>query len=510
MTSGPVVLCILDGWGLSDGTAGNAPLLAYTPNFDRLMSNCPSATLITHGPDVGLPEGQMGNSEVGHMNIGAGRVVRMDLGRIDHAIANGSYADTPALSSFMDRLETTGGRAHLLSLFSDGGVHGHISHLIATLSALEARGIESILHLVSDGRDVAPRSALPYLQSLEENLPQTAKVGSLTGRYYALDRDNRWDRVEAAYRVIMTGDAPHHAQNAKEALETAYALDLNDEFIPPFRIGSYSGALEGDGLFCLNFRSDRARQILSALCDPKFGAFKRERKPYWSATLGMVPYSDHLSALMATCFPKEHISNTLGAWVSSKGKTQFRLAETEKYPHVTFFLNGGKETPEQNEERHMPHSPKVATYDLAPEMSCAEVTASCVRAIEHGYDLIVVNFANPDMVGHTGSLKAAIKACEAVDAGLGQILEALDKANGRMLVTADHGNCECMIDPKTGEPHTAHTLNLVPIALVNMKEPVSLSSGGRLADVAPTVLAMLGLEAPQDMTGRSLILQNDI
>ncbi len=499
----PVVLCILDGWGIGAVPEGNAPLLAKTPNMDRLMAAGPAATLTTFGPDVGLPRGQMGNSEVGHTNIGAGRVVAMDLGQIDLAIEKGSFAKNGPMCDFIAAMKASGGVAHLMGLVSCGGVHGHISHMIAAVQALADEGIRVVVHALTDGRDVAPQSALADLEHLQSVLPETAKVVTLTGRYYALDRDNRWERVALAYDAIARGHGDQTG-GAQEAVQDAYAVGITDEFIKPCVIGDYAGAQDGDGFFCLNFRADRAREIMAALAAPAFEGFDRGEPIKWAAVMGMAAYSTVHGTFMTTMYPKPEIENTLGAWVASKGLRQFRLAETEKYPHVTFFLNGGAEEPEVGEDRFMPLSPKVATYDLQPEMSSAQVTERFVKAIEERYDLIVVNYANPDMVGHTGDLQAAIMACEAVDASLGPVVEALEKAGGAMIVTADHGNCEMMIDPETGGPHTAHTLNPVPVVVVGAPEGAGLRAG-RLADLAPTVLALMGLDQPDEMTGESLL-----
>ena len=501
-TKKPVVLCILDGWGLREETEANAPALAHTPTYDRIMAECPKAQLITHGPDAGLPSGQMGNSEVGHTNIGAGRVVAMDLGQIDLAIEDGSFPKAEALRTFIAALQNSGGRAHLMGVVSDGGVHGHVSHIVEAARVIAEAGVEVVIHAITDGRDVAPRSALEFLGPLEDALPGTARIGTVIGRYYAMDRDNRWERVETAYRAMVDGDG-QKADSATAAVETAYAEDVSDEFIPATVIGDYAGMGESDGLFCLNFRSDRAREILEAIGNPEFDGFDRDR-PALAARLGMVEYSDRHTAWYPAVFPKRKIDNTLGSWVARHGLRQFRLAETEKYPHVTFFLNGGIETPEKGEDRYMPKSPKVATYDLQPEMSSAEVTAHFVKAIEAGYDLIVTNYANPDMVGHTGDLDAAIKACEAVDRGLTEVMAALETAGGAMVLTADHGNCETMVDPETGGPHTAHTTNPVPVALIGGPQGATLHDG-RLADLAPTLLELMGLDQPPQMTGRSLI-----
>ena len=500
----PVVLCILDGWGLSDRRKGNAPVLAHTPTMDRLMAECPNATLITHGPDAGLPTGQMGNSEVGHTNIGAGRVVAMDLGQIDLAIEDGSFQDMPHLRTFIDRLRDSGGTAHLIGLVSDGGVHGSLDHMIEAARVLDDAGVKVVIHAMTDGRDVAPSSAEGYFDGLSKALPPSVRIVTVTGRYYAMDRDTRWERTERAWEAIVRGQSELRAEDAAQALSDARARDETDEFIQPTVIQGYRGMADGDGVWCLNFRSDRARQIMAAIAAPDFDGFPRPWTPKLASAMGMAEYSEAHNAYLMTVFPKRDIPNTLGAWVAGKGLKQFRLAETEKYPHVTFFLNGGKEAPEPGEDRFMPPSPKVATYDLQPEMSAPEVTAKLVEAIRADYDMIVVNFANPDMVGHTGDVEAAKAACEAVDAGLGEALQALADVGGAAIVTADHGNCEVMIDPETGGPHTAHTLNPVPVALVGGPEGAALRKG-RLADLAPTVLDLMGLDQPAEMTGTSLI-----
>ncbi|TCP39001.1 2,3-bisphosphoglycerate-independent phosphoglycerate mutase [Rhodovulum marinum] len=499
----PVILCILDGWGIGPTHADDAPELAATPNYDRLMASCPHATLVTYGPDVGLPTGQMGNSEVGHTNIGAGRVVAMDLGQIDLAIEDGSFFRNPALTDFIARVKDAGGTAHLMGLCSDGGVHGHTRHILAAARAITEAGVPVAIHAITDGRDVPPKSADRYIAELVAGLPQGAHVASVIGRYYAMDRDNRWARVQLAYHAMANG-LGEEVDTPEQAVTAAYARGETDEFIEPSVINDPPGMKDGDGLFCLNFRADRAREILRAFAQPGFDDFETGKRPKFSAILGMVEYSADHNQWMATVFPKRKLVNTLGEWVAKQGLRQFRLAETEKYPHVTFFLNGGKETPEPGEDRCMPPSPKVATYDLQPEMSAPAVTDALVQAIGAGYDLIVVNYANPDMVGHTGDLQAAMKACEAVDAGLGRALDALDKAGGAMIVTADHGNCETMVDPETGGPHTAHTLNPVPVILVGGPAGAQLRDG-RLADLAPTVLQLMGLPKPPEMTGESLI-----
>ena len=499
----PVVLCILDGWGINPDTSANAPALADTPTFDRIIATCPNATLITHGPDVGLPTGQMGNSEVGHTNIGAGRVVAMDLGMIDLAIEDGSFGRNAPLVAFMDSLKASGGTAHLMGVVSDGGVHGHISHLIHTAKLFHGQGIPVAIHAITDGRDVAPSSGAGFVEALQ-NILGEIPIATVTGRYFALDRDNRWERVSQAYDAMVNGTGQAQANTALEAVMAAYDAGKTDEFIPATVIDGYGGMAPGDGVFCLNFRADRAREILAAIGFDPFDGFERGERPALAARLGMVDYSQAHNETWDTVFPKQVLNNTLGEWVAKQGLSQFRLAETEKYPHVTFFLNGGREAPQEHEDRAMPKSPSVATYDLQPEMSSVEVTDRFVEAIEHGYDLIVTNYANPDMVGHTGDLQAAMAACASVDVGLARVLAALEKAGGAMIVTADHGNCETMVDPATGGPHTSHTTNLVPVALIGGPEGASLRDG-RLADLAPTLLDLMGLEQPDEMTGKSLI-----
>ncbi len=501
-TPKPVILCILDGWGLAPAGPGNAPYLAKTPNMDRLMATCPNATLVTYGPDAGLPSGQMGNSEVGHTNIGAGRVVAMDLGQIDLAIEDGTYAKKDALLGFIAKMKANGGTAHIAGLVSAGGVHSHEAHLLETAKILTGAGVPVQIHAITDGRDVAPTSAKETVSAFAATLPEGARIGTLIGRYFAMDRDNRWERVQQGYDLIVTGNG-HSAANAEAAIAAAYDRGENDEFITATKIDGYSAPVEGDGLLFINFRADRAREILAGLADPEFSDFDVSTRPNWGAVCGMVEYSDLHNTYMDVIFPKQDIVNTLAEWVAQHGRTQFHIAETEKYPHVTFFLNGGKEDPVEGEDRYMPKSPKVATYDLQPEMSAGEVTEHLVDAIEKQYDLIVVNFANPDMVGHTGIIPAAVAACEAVDAGVGAAMAALDKVGGAMIVTADHGNCDMMIDPVSGGPHTAHTLNPVPVILYNGPEGVAMRDG-RLADLAPTVLTLMGIEQPEEMTGECL------
>lgn len=501
----PVVVCILDGWGMREEPAANAPMQAKTPNFDRIWETCPRTLLSASGEAVGLPEGQIGNSEVGHTNIGAGRVVWMDLPRISRAIRDGSFATNDVLLSGVADVKAAGGVMHIAGLLSDGGVHSHIDHMIAATQAVTGAGVQVKLHVFLDGRDVAPSSATGYVADLEARMPSGADVATVSGRFFAMDRDNRWERVSAAYRAMVNAEGAS-ALSAGDAVTQAASAGETDEFVTPHVIAGYGGMQDDDGLFFANFRADRAREILSAIVDPDFAGFNAGKRPKLSATLGMVSYSDRLSTMMGVMFPPEEIVNTLGAYLAGLGKAQFRIAETEKYPHVTYFLNGGVEEPYPGEVRYMAPSPKVKTYDMQPEMSAGEVTENLVQAINGGeYDLIVVNYANPDMVGHTGDLDAAIAACEAVDEGLGEVLTALETAGGAMLVTADHGNCDMMVDPETGGPHTAHTLSPVPLVLVGGPQGVRLEQGGVLGDLAPTVLELMELQAPEEMTGRSLI-----
>ncbi len=505
----PVMLVVLDGWGWREDAADNAVRQARTPRFDALWAAGPHAFLRTSGRDVGLPDGQMGNSEVGHLNLGAGRVVMQDLPRIDAAVADGSLAALPALPRLIGALKASGGTCHLMGLVSPGGVHSHQDHAAALARALSAAGVPVAIHAFTDGRDTPPRAAPGYLRGLEAavaGLPGV-RFATVIGRYWAMDRDNRWDRVRKAYDAMVSaeGEAPR-AADPVAAVEAAHARDVADEFVPATVVGDYAGMRDGDGLLCFNFRADRVRQILSALLDPGFDGFPRARTVRFAAAAGMTEYSRALNAHLATLFAPQSMADILGAVVAGAGLAQLRMAETEKYPHVTYFLNGGEERPYPGEERIMVPSPKVATYDLQPEMSAPELTDRAVEAIGSGrHDLIVLNFANPDMVGHTGSLPAAIRAVETVDAGLGRIADAVRAAGGALVVTADHGNCELMRDPETGGPHTAHTTNPVPVLLTGGPPGAALAEGGRLADVAPTLLALLGLPQPAAMTGRSLL-----
>ncbi len=503
----PVMLVVLDGWGWREDAADNAVRQARTPAFDRLWAAGPRAFLRTSGGEVGLPPGQMGNSEVGHLNIGAGRVVMQDLPRIGDAIASGEISNAPALTGLIEALKKSGGTCHLIGLVSPGGVHSHQDHAAALAKILTDAGVPTVVHAITDGRDTPPQSAGDDLKRLVAALPATIPVATVVGRYYAMDRDKRWERVNKAYDAIVEAEGPRFP-DPQTAIAAAYANKQFDEFIVPAVIGGYRGMQDGDGVLCFNFRADRVREILGAMLDEDFAGFPRKRKLNFAAAVGMTQYSEHLGRLMQTIFPPQTLENILGEVVADANRTQLRMAETEKYPHVTYFLNGGREEPYRGEDRIMVPSPKVATYDLQPEMSAPELTDKAVAAINSGkYDLIVLNFANPDMVGHTGSLPAAIKAVETVDTGLGRIADAIAKSGGALLVTADHGNCELMRDPETGGPHTAHTTNPVPVVLLGAGNR-ALIAEGRLADIAPTLLELMDLPKPAEMTGHSLLRGN--
>jgi 2,3-bisphosphoglycerate-independent phosphoglycerate mutase len=427
-----------------------------------------------------------------------------DLPRIDEAIVSGEIARAPALLDLVQKLKKSGGTCHMMGLVSPGGVHSHQNHAVALAQILAQAGVPAVIHALTDGRDTPPQSASEDLQRLIAALPPSIPVATVVGRYYGMDRDKRWERVVKAYDAIVAAQGPHFA-DAQAAIADAYAHKVYDEFIVPAVIGDYRGINDGDGVLCFNFRADRVREILSAMLDPAFSGFSRKRIVRCAAAAGMAQYSDELDKLMGTIFPPQTFPNILGEVVANAHRTQLRMAETEKYPHVTYFLNGGREQPFEGEDRIMVPSPKVATYDLQPEMSAPELTDKAVAAIESGkYDLIVLNYANPDMVGHTGSLPAAIKAVETVDTGLGRIVAAINKMGGALLVTADHGNCEMMRDPKTGGTHTAHTTNPVPLLLLGAGNRL-LHAEGRLADIAPTLLELMGLPKPPEMTGASLL-----
>ncbi len=501
----PVVLCILDGWGYRAAREDNAVALAKLPVWTRLMQECPHALVATSGRDVGLPDGQMGNSEVGHMNIGAGRILTQELPRIDSAIADNSILENPSLTAFITALAGTGGACHLLGLVSPGGVHSHQDHLAALARLLDHAGIPVRIHAFLDGRDTPPQSALGFMEKFLADIAglKDVKVATVGGRYYGMDRDKRWDRVEKAYDVIVDAKGPR-AADALAAIRASYDAKVTDEFMIPVAIADYQGMQNGDGLLVGNFRADRVRQISAALLDPAFKEFPRPRAVHFAGAVSLTEYSKALTTFMAVMFTPQEAVNTLGEVISNQGLTQLRIAETEKYAHVTFFLNGGVEAEFPGESRILVQSPKVATYDLQPEMSAPEVTDKIVEAIENRrFDVIIVNYANGDMVGHSGILSAAISAAEAIDTALGRLETALKKAGGCMLISADHGNLEMMRDPETGEPHTQHTLFRVPLILVN--GPAASLSDGKLSDLAPTVLDLLHLAKPAEMTGHSLL-----
>ena len=513
----PVILAIMDGWGHREEEAHNAVSLAKTPVVDGLDKGGIKSLLLASGEAVGLPEGQVGNSEVGHMTIGAGRVILQDLRRIDMAIADGSLTELPTLENFIKSLKTSGGRAHLMGLISSGGVHSRDAHILALAEALVSKGVEVILHAFTDGRDTLPKLALESLPKFVAQLPKGITLGTVVGRYYAMDRDNRWERTESAWRALTFGTSQRSASDAEVAVSDAYAAGLGDEFIEPTVIGDYAGMADGDGVLMANFRADRVRQLMAAFCfdematgslvaiqEQKCG-FDISGRPQLHRPLGLVPFAEALTPYMDTLITPPTIKNTLGEVVAEAGLKQLRLAETEKYPHVTFFLNGGSEQSQSGEERTLIASPHVKTYDLAPQMSAKGVLDALLAAIKGGEsDLIIVNFANPDMVGHTGSLEATIKAVETVDKAMGEVIKAVNKAKGVMLLTSDHGNCEVMWDSEADCPHTAHSYNPVPFYLIGGGEKQGVRDG-TLADIAPTLLDLLGIEQPQEMSGTSLL-----
>lgn len=505
------VLIVLDGWGYREETRDNAIANGNTPVWDRLWRDNPHSLVSGSGLDVGLPAGQMGNSEVGHMSLGSGRVIYQNITRIDQAIADGSFNENPAYLEAIDAAVARGGAVHLFGLMSPGGVHSHEDQILAAVRLASARGAKRVyLHAFLDGRDTPPRSAGPSLekaQALFEEL-DCGRLASITGRYYAMDRDNRWDRIEQAYQLLTEGVAPHAYQSGIAALEAAYARDENDEFVLPTIIADQGDepavVSDGDTILFMNFRADRARQLTRAFVGKGFDGFPRKVMPKLSGFVMTTEYSADIHAPCA--FPPESLENVLGDYVAQQGMTQLRIAETEKYAHVTFFFSGGREAEFPGEKRVMVPSPDVATYDLKPEMSAPELTDQLVAAIESGeYDLIICNYANGDMVGHTGDYQAAMKAVEALDECLGRVEKALLASGGCALVTADHGNCEQMMDYGSGQNHTQHTTELVPLVYIG-KRPVSLSSGkGILADIAPSLLTLMGVAQPPQMTGTSLV-----
>jgi 2,3-bisphosphoglycerate-independent phosphoglycerate mutase len=504
----PVVLLILDGWGHRDDPADNALAQARIPHWHTLWAQCPHTLVHTEGRHVGLPDGQMGNSEVGHMNLGAGRIVYQDLTRIDAAIEEGSFFANPELNAACAAVATNGGTLHVMGLLSPGGVHSHERHIFAMLQLARRAGVGAVaVHAFLDGRDMPPQSAQPSLAALQAQCDAlgNARIASISGRYYAMDRDRRWERVHRAWDAIVEARAEFRALDAQAALAAAYARGETDEFVAPTVIAPADAASapmrDGDAVVFMNFRADRARQLTAAFVDPGFDGFAA-RRPQLSRFVCLTEYDARLPAPVA--FAPDDLRHTLGELLGEQGLTQLRIAETEKYAHVTFFFSGGREEPYPGETRILVPSPKVATYDLQPEMSCPELTAKLVAAITtQSYDVIVCNIANPDMVGHTGNLAAAVKAAEAVDVAIGAVSDAVRAVGGALLITADHGNLEMMRDPDTGAPHTAHTVG--PVPLLYFGRPARTRDGGSLRDIAPTLLRLLDLPVPAEMTGRSLL-----
>ena len=508
----PLVLIILDGWGYREETDANAIYHAATPTWDRLWQQAPKTLISGSGLDVGLPKGQMGNSEVGHMSLGAGRVIYQNITRIDLAIADGSFFSNPTYCDAVDRAMEKDGAVHLLGLVSPGGVHSHENHILAMIELAAGRGCKKVyVHAFLDGRDTPPRSAAESLARLDAKLAELdcGRIASIVGRYYAMDRDQRWDRVEKAWRLLCAGEAPFTADTSAAALAAAYDRDEDDEFVQATRIqaaGDPDGwIVDGDSVIFMNFRSDRARELSRVFLDQDFNDFDRRERPQLAAYVTTTHYADDIIAPCA--FPPESLHNTLGEYLSALGLHQLRIAETEKYAHVTFFFSGGREKLYRGEERILVDSPRVATYDLQPEMSAPEVTARLVDAIRNQtFDVIICNYANGDMVGHTGNFDAAVKAAEAIDASLREVLDALGEVGGEALITADHGNCEQMLDD-SGVKHTQHTTELVPFIYVGQRD-LKLQDRGTLPDVAPTMLDLLDLPQPEEMTGHSLVVRS--
>ena len=502
----PVVLLILDGWGHREEVEDNALAQADLPNWHRLLATHPHTLVHTEGRHVGLPDGQMGNSEVGHMNLGAGRIVYQDLTRVDAAIEDGSFFANEQLNAACQDVNANGGTLHVMGLLSPGGVHSHESHVFAMLLLAHRAGMPRVaVHVFLDGRDTPPRSAEASLRALQALCDElgNARIASVGGRYFAMDRDKRWERMRRGWDVMVDAEGEHRATDALSALQAAYARGENDEFVTPTVIHGGAPMRDGDAVVFMNFRADRARQLTSAFVDPGFDGFIA-RRPALSRFVCLTEYDAKLPAPLA--FAPDDLRHTFGEIVAAAGFTQLRIAETEKYAHVTFFFSGGREDLFPGEERILIPSPQVATYDLQPEMSCPELTDKLVAAIGSGrFDAIVCNIANPDMVGHSGILSAAIEAAQAVDVAIGRVSQAVRDAGGALIITADHGNLEMMRDPSTGQPHTAHTVGPVPLVYVGDRH-VALRGGGALRDVAPTLLDLLGVAQPADMSGQSLLL----
>lgn len=511
MSKQTTLLLILDGFGINENNEANAVASAKTPHLDAIMKKYPTVKGYASGMAVGLPDGQMGNSEVGHLNMGAGRIVYQQLTSITKAIQDGDFFKNAALIKAMNVCKENNSALHLFGLLSDGGVHSHIDHLYGLLEMAKKEGLSKVyVHAFLDGRDTPPTSAKEFMTQLVAKMNEigVGKVASISGRYYAMDRDNRWERVEQAYNAIALGKGAE-ATDPVKAIADSYANDKNDEFVIPTVItenGEAIGKIKPeDSIIFFNFRPDRAREMTRVFCDPEFDGFERERI---GAAFTTFTQYDITIPNAEVCFLPEELTNTFGEFLAKNGKTQLRIAETEKYAHVTFFFNGGEEEPNEGEERILVSSPKVATYDLQPEMSVPEVSDKLDAAIRSGkYDVIICNFANPDMVGHTGNLEAAEKAIEAVDTAVGKVIKAIEETNGYAFICADHGNAEQMIDYTNGEAFTAHTTNPVPFVLVNYKEGVTLKEGGKLADIAPTLIEMMGMEKPAEMTGESLLVK---
>ena len=513
MSKKPTVLMILDGYGLNDKQEANAVYEAKTPVMDKLMAECPFVKGNASGMAVGLPEGQMGNSEVGHLNMGAGRIVYQELTRITKEIQDGVFFENEAFLKAVENCKANDSALHLYGLLSDGGVHSHNTHLYGLLELAKKQGLSKVfIHAFLDGRDTAPASGKGFVEELEAKIEEigVGKIASVMGRYYVMDRDNRWERVEQAYNALVMGEGVT-ADSAVEAVAQSYANDETDEFVKPTVVlcdGQPTATInENDSIIFFNFRPDRAREITRAFCDEEFTGFER-KKGFMKLTYVCFTEYDVTIPNKIIAFHKVEITNTFGEFLANNNLTQLRTAETEKYAHVTFFFNGGIEEPNKGEERLLVNSPKVATYDLQPEMSAYKVAEGLVEAIKSDkYDVIVVNFANPDMVGHTGVEEAAIKAVEAVDECVGMAVEAIKEVDGQMFICADHGNAEQLLDYETGDPFTAHTINPVPFILVNYDDSYTLREGGCLADIAPTLIEMMGLTQPAEMTGQSLLIK---
>ena len=507
----PVILCILDGWGTSKNKYKNAVKEAYTPNIDRLMNEFPNTVISASGLDVGLPKNQAGNSEVGHMAIGSGRIINNHLLRIDNAIKDKSLSLNKSIKIFSKKIIKSGGKVHVLGLVSDGGVHSKDNHILELIKIIRKEGLKVILHVFTDGRDTPPNSSKKYLKAFLTKLPDGVDIGTVMGRFYPMDRDNRWERINLAWKAIVLSNTKYEASNAIEAIENAYKRNETDEFIYPTTIKNnsgevYAGILNGDGLISANFRSDRMRQILESILDKHFLKFRREKKPNLTACLGMVSYSDKLDNILPRIFPTEVPKKTLSELISKTGLKQLKIAETEKFPHVTFFINGGVEKEYVFEDRILIPSPKVLTYDISPKMSALEIEKQTINSIiNKKHHFIVVNFANPDMVGHTGNYNAVKEALEFIDECIEKVVNAVLKVKGVMILTSDHGKCEVMWDNLNESPHTYHTSNKVPFILIGHDKKVNLHSG-RLEDIAPTILSLFNIKKPQIMTGKNLII----